>query len=112
MGGVTVSATGQAAVADAAAVRGRRDRSAASVLETAFTGEVAELTDANPLATVADFTATITWSDGQVSAGTVTADVWPGGFDVDGSNTYAAGRDLRASPSRINDVERGLAAGG
>jgi len=49
---------------------------------------VATFTSADPLATAAQFSATIAWGDGQTSAGTVTADTG-GGFDVSGSHAYA-----------------------
>jgi hypothetical protein len=39
---------------------------------TAFVGTVAIITDQNPNATAADFTATISWGDGTTSTGTVT----------------------------------------
>ncbi len=48
---------------------------------------VATFTDANPLATTADFTATITWGDGTTSSGTVSES--SGVFTVGGSHTYA-----------------------
>src|SRR5207302_2340297 len=55
---------------------------------TAFTGTVATFTDANPNAPLSDFTATITWGDGQTSAGTIT--VGSGGsFTVTGTHSYA-----------------------
>jgi hypothetical protein len=53
----------------------------------AFTGVVASFTDANKSAAAGDFTATITWGDGHVSAGTVAAN--GSRFDVSGTNTYA-----------------------
>jgi hypothetical protein len=55
---------------------------------TPFTGVVARFTDANPGGTVSDFTATITWGDGQTAPGTIAADPG-GGFVVSGTNTYA-----------------------
>lgn len=54
-----------------------------------FSGTVATFTDANPLATTADFTATITWGDGSVpSAGTVSSAA--GNFAVTGAHTYSS----------------------
>ena len=47
---------------------------------------VAHFTDADPNGTVGDYTATITWADGQTSPGTVVVN--DGGFDVLGSHTY------------------------
>ena len=53
----------------------------------ALTGvTVATFSDANPNATVNDFTAMITWGDGSTSAGTVVAT--SNGFAVTGTHTY------------------------
>ena len=55
-----------------------------------FQGVVATFTDANPFAVAADFTATITWGEGQAMVqgnGTVTPD-GHGGFQVTGEYTY------------------------
>jgi hypothetical protein len=54
---------------------------------TAFTGTVATFTDGAQGAQASDFTATITWGDGNISAGTITAS--GGSFVVSGTNTYA-----------------------
>ncbi len=59
-----------------------------------FTGQVATFTDADIFGTVSDYTATITWGDGQVSAGriAVAAGNQPGmapTFNVFGTNLYA-----------------------
>ena len=51
-------------------------------------GTVATFTDANPTATTADFTATIAWGDGRISAGTVSGPAG-GRFSVAGSHSYA-----------------------
>ena len=54
----------------------------------ALTGvTVATFSDANPNATVNDFTAMITWGDGSTSAGSVVAT--SNGFAVTGTHTYA-----------------------
>jgi hypothetical protein len=53
-----------------------------------LTGIVATITGADPHATAASFTATIDWSDGHTSDGTITPDP-KGGFDVTGTHTYA-----------------------
>jgi PKD repeat protein len=53
-----------------------------------FLGIVARFIDANPFEVESDFTATITWGDGQTSAGTVRSD-GEGGFLVLGSSAYA-----------------------
>jgi ELWxxDGT repeat protein len=52
-----------------------------------FTGVVATFTDSN-LAAAASYTATITWGDGHVSPGTVTA-TNNGSFTITGSHTFA-----------------------
>jgi hypothetical protein len=53
-----------------------------------FSGAVASFTDANPLATAGEFSATIAWDDGQTGAGTVQANT-SGGFDILGTHTYS-----------------------
>jgi hypothetical protein len=53
-----------------------------------FNGVVARFTDGNALATVSDYTATISWGDGQTSGGTIQSD-GNGGFIVLGSNVFA-----------------------
>jgi hypothetical protein len=59
------------------------------VTGSSFAGVVASFTDADPNGTAGDYTATITWGDGQTSAGTIAAN-GSGGFNVSGTNTYAA----------------------
>jgi len=53
-----------------------------------FTAQVGAFTDANPLGTVSDFAATITWGDTTTSSGTV-SQLASGTFVVTGSHTYA-----------------------
>ncbi|HEY8752080.1 MAG TPA: hypothetical protein VIM40_00315 [Arthrobacter sp.] len=54
----------------------------------AFTGTVAGFTDANPTATIEDFTASINWGDGSpATTGTVTGPTG-GPFTINGSHTY------------------------
>jgi uncharacterized repeat protein (TIGR01451 family) len=48
---------------------------------------VASFTDADPNGTATDYSATISWGDGQSSAGTISANS-QGGFNVSGSHTY------------------------
>jgi hypothetical protein len=55
-----------------------------------FNGVVAVFSDADPNANAKDFTAIINWGDGHASVGTIAAD-GHGGFNVMGTNTYAAG---------------------
>jgi hypothetical protein len=84
--GASASASTTAAVADAPLSGTAGPVSA--VEGTPFSGVVADFTDANPAAAAADFSAAITWGDGQSSAGAIAAD-GHGGFTVAGSNTYA-----------------------
>lgn len=52
-----------------------------------FSGPVGTITDANPLATTADYSVTINWGDGTTSPAAVTPT--PTGFVVSASHTYA-----------------------
>ena len=86
VGGASATANSTATVGDAALFA---SGTAISAVEgNAFSGVVASFTDANPNATAADYTATITWGDGQTSAGIITAN-GGGSFNVAGVNTYA-----------------------
>jgi hypothetical protein len=60
-----------------------------AVAGTSFSGTVANIADGDPTATAADYSSSITWGDGQTSTGSVSAAAG-GGFDVSGTNTYAA----------------------
>jgi hypothetical protein len=60
-----------------------------AVAGTAFHGTVANIADGDLTATAGDFGVSITWGDGHSSAGSVSA-APGGGFDVSGTNTYAA----------------------
>jgi hypothetical protein len=53
-----------------------------------FTGVVASFTNADPFGGPGSYTATITWGDGNTSAGTI-SDAGGGTYLVTGSNTYA-----------------------
>ena len=53
----------------------------------AFTGTVATFTDADPAGTSSDYSATINWGDGSVSAGTIAPS--GSGFQVTGTHTYS-----------------------
>jgi hypothetical protein len=87
VGGSTAQASSSATVADAAlAANGGLTLSGTE--SAALNGTVATFTDANPAATVSDFTATINWGDGSTSTGTVTAGN-TGGFSVSGTHVYA-----------------------
>jgi hypothetical protein len=86
-GGSTVTGTSTASVANVPlaaaglAINGSQG--------TAFTGAVATFTDADINSTLKDFSATITWGDGNSSTGTITQNA-DGSFTVSGSNTYQA----------------------
>jgi PKD domain len=54
----------------------------------AFTGNVANLHDGNPAAPLSDFAATISWGDGNSSAGTVSGS--GGNYTVAGAHTYTS----------------------
>jgi N-acetylneuraminic acid mutarotase len=62
-------------------------QSDAGVVGPAF--NLGSFTDANSAAAASDYTATIYWGDGQVSAGTIVPNQ-NGGFDVSSAYTYAA----------------------
>ena len=81
--GSTVTATGRATIGDAPLTA-----SAPSLPNTAgsFSGTTATFTDANPFATVSDYSARIDWGDGDRSTGTVVAS--GGAWAVRGSHTY------------------------
>ena len=57
------------------------------MLRPEFSGPVATFTDANPNGSAAEYLAAVNWGDGQVSAGTVTAQAG-GGFAITGTHTY------------------------
>lgn len=85
-GGSTTNLSGSARVSDAVLTAGP----AQTITPTeglAFSGTVGSFTDANPAATNADFTATISWGDSSTSAGTISGSA--GSFTVAGSHTYA-----------------------
>jgi hypothetical protein len=56
---------------------------------TPFTGVVGSFTDLDPNANAKDYTAVINWGDGHQTNGSIVPDP-VGGFDVMGTNTYAA----------------------
>jgi hypothetical protein len=68
---------------------------------TPFTGTVAAFHEV-AIGTVNSYTALIDWGDGQLSPGIITADP-AGGFDVSGSNTYAAGGTFHVQV-QVNDL--------
>jgi hypothetical protein len=66
-----------------------------------FSGVVASFSDGDPLGTVPDYTASISWGDGTSSAGTISA--VSNGFTVAGSHTYRS-KGSFAVTTRISDV--------
>jgi hypothetical protein len=80
----TASASSTAKVADAALSASGASPSRSG---NAVTGSVATFTDSDPNGTKSDYTAAITWGDGSMSAGTVSAS--GGKFSVNGSHTYS-----------------------
>jgi hypothetical protein len=86
-GGSRAAASSTVNVADASLTASGLTLSATE--GTSFTGPVATFTDANPNSAAGDFTVTISWGDGHVSAGTVTGNT-AGGFNVTGTNTYVS----------------------
>ncbi len=87
----TLTVVGSAIVIDAVLANSSASGPITGLVEGApFTGTVARFTDPNALATAANFTATIAWGDGHVTAGVVSADPSVAGqFLVTGTNTYA-----------------------
>jgi len=98
-GGSTTSKSGTATVADAPL---GATCAAPPVSPMSFNGAVANLTDANPFATVADFTATINWGDGFTTAGTVSGPAG-GPFTVSGSHVYAAPGPVTITTTILDD---------
>jgi hypothetical protein len=101
VGTATTSVNGTAAVADAPL--SAAGVSVSTTAGAAFNGVVATFSDANPAAPVSDFTATITWGDGQSSPGSVIRTA-TGGFQVTGTHTYAAGGSSAITVT-INDAD-------
>jgi hypothetical protein len=95
----TATATSIATVADAPLTATCTNKVSGQM----FSGVVASFTDANPFATVADFTAAINWGDLTLpTPGTVTANA-TGGFDVSGAHTYTSTGTFTVTTT-INDV--------
>jgi phospholipase C len=86
VGGASVSTSGGVTVTDSPLTVTVLPVTA--IERTAFNGTVANFSDPTNDSTAGEYTATITWGDGQVSAGTITT-AGAGAFTVTGSNTYA-----------------------
>jgi hypothetical protein len=87
VGGFTTTVSNPVKVADAALTVTSVNVSATEGASTG-TATVATFTDANPNATLGDFTAMINWGDGNTTSGAITA-LGTGRFAVTGANTYA-----------------------
>jgi autotransporter-associated beta strand protein len=74
-----------------------------------FSGVVASFTDDDSAGTLSDYTATITWGDGNSSAGNISSN-GSGGFNVSGGNTYAAPGFYPLSV-QVNDMGGSFASG-
>src|SRR5262249_29477933 len=85
-GGSQATVTSQVMVSDATLTATGASFNAAE--GASFAGQVATFTDADINGTLGDYTATITWGDGQTSTGTIALGA-TGGFVVSGSHTYA-----------------------
>jgi PKD repeat protein len=75
---------------------------------TAFNGVVATFTDSRAGAMVGDFTATINWGDGTMTAGTITAN-GGGVFSVSGMHTYGDEGSFSV-PVQITDTVSAMTA--
>lgn len=67
-----------------------------------FSGEIATFKDANPLATLSSYSATVNWGDGGTSTATVATNP-SGGFEVQGTHTYTKTGTFTFTVT-INDV--------
>jgi hypothetical protein len=85
-GGSQATVTSQVLVSDAALTATGASFSATE--GSSFAGLVATFSDADPSASLSDYTATIDWGDGQTSTGSL-AQGTTGGFLVSGSHIYA-----------------------
>ena len=86
-GGNSTSMSGTAHVTDAALTGTAQSISAFATVP--YSGVVATFKDANPAATVTNYTATVNWGDGTTGPGVVVANP-SGGWQVSGSHTFAS----------------------
>jgi hypothetical protein len=107
-GGSTTSASGNTTVADAPLAA---TCATPTVSTASFSGTTATFTDANPGATVADFTATINWGDTTSSPGIVTGPVG-GPFTVSGTHTYGTLGSHTITTSIVDDGGSTASTGG
>ena len=85
-GGTTATITSTATITDAP-LTGAISHIPSLVAGSTFSGQVATLTDGNPLGTESDFIVPITWGDGHTSIGTLTA-LGDGKFSISSENQY------------------------
>jgi hypothetical protein len=86
LGGSQATVTSQVLVSDASL--SATGSSISATEGSAFSGQVASFSDADPKGALGDYSAVIDWGDGQTSPGKIA--VGPGGsFVVNGSHTYA-----------------------
>jgi len=114
VGGTVAIAQGSAVIGDAALSPATQPTVNATE-HSPFSGPVASFTDANPFATIADFTAVIDWGDG--TPHTLGIISQPGGantpFFVSGTHTYkdaGVNGGIGTFPITVNVVDRGGAA--
>jgi hypothetical protein len=99
-GGNSTSMSGTAHVMDAALTGTAQSISAFATVP--FSGVLATFKDANPAATVTNYTATVSWGDGTTGPGVVAANPL-GGWQVSGSHTFASPGTLPVNVT-INDA--------
>jgi subtilase family serine protease len=85
VGGLAATINGSITIADA--TLSAQPQTIAAVEGAAFSGTVATFTDADSAAAAGNYTATVSWGDGQSSTGTVSAGA--NGFTVNAGHTYA-----------------------
>jgi uncharacterized protein (TIGR03118 family) len=102
-GTASATATRTFTVAEADALTGTGRTFTATESPSSFTGTVATFTDTSTSAPAADFSASINWGDGTVSAGTVTGSTG-GPFTVSGTHTYAEDGSFTVTTTLTDDA--------
>jgi len=101
-GGAVATAQGTANVADAALAA--QPLTVAATEGTSFSGKLATFTDSDPNGAVGDYTASILWGDGSVSASATVTSAGDGTFTVTSSHTYAEEATNLAVAVTIHDL--------
>ncbi len=109
-GGMATGSTGPATVDVRDAPLSARAAGFTANQNSPSASTVASFTDANPGATPADFTATVSWGDGTTAAGVVAA-APAGGFAVTATHTYTAAGAFNSTVS-IKDAGGSQAGAG